>query len=69
MITLTKDQAFELKMLAEKLQNEVNAEQKIAKSRAAASGGRLYRTSDTERDAQKGLDVVNSIIKQHEQNS
>lgn len=62
-VTITKEDAFELKMLRDQLQNAVTQEQSDAKRRASRGSGH-YRTSDEEREAQKGLDVVSKILAQ-----
>jgi len=66
MITLTKEDLFEIKVLRDSLQNKVNSEVAETKSKAARAGlgSTLYRTTDAEREAQHGVDVLNKILSQ-----
>lgn len=56
-VTITKEDAFDLKMLREKLAGEILAERKRQLPDR-------QRTTEVERDAQHGLDVVNKILAQ-----
>lgn len=66
MITLTKEDLFEIKVLRDSLQNKVNSEVMESKTKGVRTGSQSahYRTTEAERNAQHGVDVLNKILNQ-----